>query len=182
MFRLLAISLAALTAVSAFADPDGMLGTKGDSISALQGPSGAGGGSLLQMIIAVVVVFALMKFLLPKLVAKFGGKLSTNIGSSIKIEESASFGGGTLYLVSVKDKSLLLGVNGTTISTLADLGPVNKPDPGPTFMEYLDHTDGANAVVTVLAEEHEEMTEPKAEEVVEDDAQLVLERLQKLMR
>jgi flagellar biogenesis protein FliO len=154
MFRLFATSFAALSAGSAFAAPDGLLGTKGDSVSALQGPSGAGGGSLLQMIIAVVVVFALMKFLLPKLMAKFGGKLATNIGSSIRIEESASFAGGTLYLVNVKDKTLLLGVNGSTISTLADLGPVNKPDPGPTFMEYLDNTDGARAVVTVLADEH----------------------------
>lgn len=190
MLRTFALSFAALASSLALAE-DGMLGTKGDSVSALQGQAGAG-GSLLQMIIAVIVVFGLMKFLLPKMMGKFGGKLATKVGSTIKIEESASFAGGTLYVVNVKDKSLLLGVTGTTISTLADLGPVNKPNPGPTFMEYLESTDGAKAVVTELpvtetpvVEEVEPTQEVVGEFAVvetDGDAKAALERLQKLMR
>lgn len=177
MNRLFATGLLASIATLALAD-DGLLGTKADSVSAFQGSTGAG-GSLLQMVIAVIVVFALMKFLLPKMMSKFGGKLSTKVGSNIKIEESASFPGGTLYVVNVKDKSLLLGVTGTSISTLADLGPISKPDPGPTFMEFLDATDGAKAVVTELPTVE---AENDLIEVEDGDAKAALERLQKLMR
>lgn len=179
MNRIFTLSLLSLCSSFAIAE-DGLLGTKSDSASALQGPASSG-GSLLQMIIAVLVVFGLMKYFMPKLIAKFGGKLNTGIGSSIKIEESASFQGGTLYLVSVKDRSLLLGVAGTSITTLADLGNVNKPDPGPTFMEYLDVVDDSKAVNTMPIVEIEE---PLTHAVIESGSQAkdALERLQKLMR
>jgi flagellar biogenesis protein FliO len=146
MNRLIILICTVLGSSVAFA-ADGVLGTKSDTVSPLQGPS-ASGGSLLQMVIAVLVVFGLMKYFLPKMMAKFGGKLNPGIGSSIKIEESASFQGGTLYLVTVKDRSLLLGVSGTNLSTLADLGTVSKPDPGPTFMEILDVADESKAFNT----------------------------------
>ena len=178
MNRLLA--LISLVLASSFAlAADGLLGTKGDGTSALQGPTSSG-GNLLQMIIAVLVVFGLMKFFLPKMVAKFGGRLNTNVGSAIKIEESASFQGGMLYLVSVKDRSLLLGVAGTSITTLADLGSINKPDLGPTFMEMLDVADETKAVNT----EPIETVEAPEFAVVEtgSQAQDALQRLQKLMR
>ena len=175
------LTLILVTAFSSLAlAEDGILGTKGDSSSALQGPTSSG-GSLLQMIIAVLVVFGLMKYMLPKLIAKFGGKLNTGIGSSIKIEESASFQGGTLYLVSVKDRSLLLGVSGTNISTLADLGNTNKPDPGPTFMEYLDVADTTKAINEEPIVEEIEVPQFAVVEVG-SEAKSALERLQKLMR
>ncbi len=146
MNRLILLICTVLGSSVAFA-ADGVLGTKSDSVPALQGPTSSG-GSLLQMVIAVLVVFGLMKYFLPKMMAKFGGKLNPGVGSSIKIEESASFQGGTLYLVTVKDRSLLLGVSGTNLSTLADLGTVSKPDPGPTFMEILDVADESKAFNT----------------------------------
>ena len=178
MNRLLVLISLGLASSFALAG-DGLLGTKGDGASALQGPTSSG-GSLLQMIIAVLVVFGLMKYFLPKMVAKFGGKLNTGIGSSIKIEETASFQGGTLYLVSVKDRSLLLGVAGASITTLADLGVANKPNPGPTFMEYLDVADDTKAINT----EPIEMIETPEFAVVEtgSEAKDALQRLQKLMR
>ena len=132
------------------------------------------------MIIAVLVVFGLMKFFLPKVMTKFGGKLNAGIGSSIKIEESATFQGGMLYLVTVKDRSLLLGVAGTSITTLADLGSANKPDPGPTFMEILDVADESRAINTEPIVEAETLEYA----VVETGSQAkdALQRLQKLMR
>ena len=172
------VLLAFISCTAVAVADDGLLGTKGDSNSALQGPSSSG-GSLLQMVIAVLVVFGLMKYFLPKMVAKFGGKLNTSIGSAIKIEESASFQGGMLYLVSVKDRSLLLGVSGTSITTLADLGNSNKPDPGPTFMEYLDVADESKAINTTPIEAEQ----PISYAVINSDssAKEALERLQKLM-
>ncbi len=179
MNRLIAPLVLALCASSAYA-ADGILGTKSDAVSPLQGPASSG-GSLLQMIIAVLVVFGLMKYFIPKLVAKFGGKLNSGIGSSINIEESATFQGGMLYLVSVKDRSLLIGVAGTSITTLADLGSTNKPNPGPTFMEYLDVADDSKAVNTVPILEPDEVIEFA---IVDNGTQAkdALERLQKLMR
>ncbi len=179
MNRLLSPFFLVLCASFVNAD-DGILGTKNDAVSPLQGPASSG-GSLLQMIIAVIVVFGLMKYFLPKLVAKFGGKLNPGIGSSINIEESATFQGGMLYLVSVKDRSLLIGVAGTCITTLADLGSANKPNPGPTFMEYLDVADESKAINTTPTSESVETPEFA---VVESGIQAkdALERLQKLMR
>jgi len=175
------LTLTSLPALSSLAlAEDGILGTKSDSVSALQGPASSG-GSMLQMIIAVLVVFGLMKFFMPKLVAKFGGKLNTGVGSAIKIEESASFQGGNLYLVSVKDRSILIGVAGTNITTLADLGTAHKPNPGPTFMEYLDVADTAKAINTEPILDAQEDLDFA---VVETGSQAkdALERLQKLMR
>jgi flagellar biogenesis protein FliO len=153
---------------------DGILGTKGDASSALQGPASTG-GSLLQMIIAVLVVFGLMKFMLPKVMAKFGGKLNPGLGSSIKIEESASFQGGTLYLVSVKDRSLLLGVAGSSITTLADLGNANKPD-------VADERNAFNAEPIVKAETIEYALVDTEIQPKDANAMEALQRLQKLMR
>ncbi|MEI7984691.1 MAG: hypothetical protein WCI55_03605, partial [Armatimonadota bacterium] len=64
MNRLIAPIVLALCATSAYA-ADGILGTKSDAVSPLQGPASSG-GSLLQMIIAVLVVFGLMKYFMPK--------------------------------------------------------------------------------------------------------------------
>ena len=188
MNRLFVLLALALSSSFAFGE-DGILGTKGDASSALQGPTSTG-GSLLQMIIAVLVVFGLMKFMLPKVMAKFGGKLNTGVGSAIKIEESASFQGGTLYLVSVKDRSLLLGVAGTSITTLADLGNANKPDPGPTFMDILDNADEKKAFnTTPIVEVPIVEAETIDYAVIETESQPrdpqameALQRLQKLMR
>lgn len=179
MNRLFALLCLASLTPFAFAK-DGILGTKSDSVSPLQGPSSSG-GSLLQMIIAVLVVFGLMKYFLPKMMAKFGGKLSTTVGSSIKIEESASFQGGTLYLVNVKDRSLLLGVSGTSITTLADLGHAPKPNPGPTFMEMLDVADQTRAINTEPLVDSVEIMEYAVIET-ENQAKTALDRLQKLMK
>ncbi|HLO97714.1 MAG TPA: flagellar biosynthetic protein FliO [Fimbriimonas sp.] len=168
--KLLLIATALATLANA---QDGILGTKGSNSPMLN--SGAStGGSFLQMMVAVIVVVGLLKFVAPKLMAKFGGRMFTPVGSQIKIEESASFPGGNLYLVNVKDRSLLVGVTGTSIQTLADLGITPAPDPGPTFMEMIEvaHTS----------------PEPELEiinhAVIEDRtmAQDALARLQRLMK
>jgi flagellar biogenesis protein FliO len=140
MNRLSFLGLAFVAATS-FAD-DGILGTKGDTTSAFQ-PAQSGGGNWIQMILALVIVLGAMKFVLPKLMspkllAKLGGKFSTGLNSEIKIEESASFPGGNLHLVTIRGRSLLLGTTASSITTLADLGMKPENNPGDAFMDILD--------------------------------------------
>lgn len=140
MNRLSFLGLAFVAATS-FAD-DGILGTKGDTTSAFQHTQ-SGGGNWIQMILALVIVLGAMKFVLPKLMspkllAKLGGKFSTGLNSEIKIEESASFPGGNLHLVTIRGRSLLLGTTASSITTLADLGMKPENNPGDAFMDILD--------------------------------------------
>ena len=174
MKRILVIASMFTAALSAA--QDGMLGTKAGGSSQFV-PSNSSGGGLLQMIFAVVIVMVLMKVFLPKLMTKFGSKLSTGLNSAIKIEESASFAGGSLHLVTVQGRKLLLGSTPQSITTLADLGEVTKPDPGPTFMELVEaapETEFAQPVPMDVMRANIE--------VAEDEAQAALRRLNELMR
>jgi flagellar biogenesis protein FliO len=166
----------------------GAFGTKssgGAGTTAAMSNGGPSIFSILQMIIAVAIVVGLMKYVLPKVVSKMGGKLTTTLNGGIRIEESATFPGGNLYVVTVSDRKLLLGATAQSISTLADLGPVVKPNPGPAFLDYLDTADiskvtpAAEAVPTraVVAVE----APLPVEEEKESDPREALERLARLM-
>ena len=156
---------------------DGMLGTKGDSASQFT-PSTSSGGGLLQMVLAVIVVMVLMKLFLPKMMAKYGSKLSTGLNSAIKVEESASFAGGSIHLVTVKGRTLLLGSTPTTITTLADLGEAPKNDPGPTFMEMVE----AAPVRDFPTPPSVDQMRAAIQVAEENEAAIVLQRLNQLMR
>jgi len=132
---------------------EGILGTKPSPGVVAAGPGQGTPGffNLLQMLVAVGIVLAIIKFVMPKLVSKMGGKLTTKVAGGIQIEESANFAGGSLYVVTVRNKSLLLGVSGAQMNCLADLGPVNKPDPGPTFMELVEKSSGEIPMVSQVA-------------------------------
>ncbi len=146
MRRLLALILASLP-VAAFAGD--LLGTKGDPITTA--PAGGGGlgiAPMIQMLAALGIVLILLKVLLPRLLTKFSKKLVTSLDGGIKIEESAAFAGGNLYVVKARKKTLLLSVATTGVVCLADL---SEPDPladAQTFQEMVD-----TAVVEVDVEE-----------------------------
>lgn len=137
------ISVATALLFTAFAvAEDGILGTKADSMGGLQAAQPAG-GSWIQMMIALVIVLVGMKYVLPKMLspkvlAKLGGRLSTNVDSAIQIQETASFPGGHLHLVKVNNRTLLLGTTATSIATLADFGTPAQAEVGDPFMDYLD--------------------------------------------
>ncbi len=176
MFRF-AVSLSFVLGATLAVAQEGMLGTKAESATQFT-PSTSSGGGLLQMVLAVIVVMVLMKLFLPKMMAKYGSKLSTGLNSAIKVEESASFAGGSIHLVTVKGRTLLLGSTPTTISTLADLGEAPKNDPGQTFMEMLE-----------VAPEREFPNPPSMDQMraaisvaEENEAAAALQRLNKLMR
>jgi flagellar biogenesis protein FliO len=129
-----------LSLASAIAGAQGFLGTKeSGSPASLDATPGTGIGPFLQMVIALGIVLALVKFILPKIATKVGKKLVASPTSGLRVEETAHFAGGTLYIVQARSKTLLLGVNGASVSCLADLteAPQAVPDP-PTFQEIVE--------------------------------------------
>ncbi len=109
---LLASSLVAFAA----ADP---LGTKASPAAFDASPVGM--GPVFQMLIALALVGAGVKFALPWIVARLGGRMATGVGGSIRVEESATFPGGKLYIVEARGRTLLLGATSQNINLLADL-------------------------------------------------------------
>ena len=132
MKRLMSVSFLFPVLVSAQ-----QFGTKKDALA-----SAPAGGStampLFQMLLALGIVFALLKFALPKLASKLNKRLVTGVNSSIRIEESANFAGGSLYIVGARDRTLLLSVGTNGVSCVADLTPVTKEPEPPLFAEILD--------------------------------------------
>jgi flagellar biogenesis protein FliO len=144
------LGLFALLPASAFAG-DGVLGTKASAAAPAAAAGGVGPMPFLQMAIALGIVLMLVKWLLPKLAGKVGKRLVTNLGASIRIEESANFAGGTLYVVQAKSKTLLLGVTSAGVACLADLtetGPA--ADEPPTFQEFVEAAPGDPPMAAVV--------------------------------
>lgn len=103
-----------------------------------------GAGNLAQLLIALLIVAALLKLALPRIAHKLSKRISPALGSSLKIEESASFAGGSLYVVSVRDRALLLSASPAGIQMLCDLTPpANAPPEAPTFSEMLAEASDA---------------------------------------
>jgi flagellar biogenesis protein FliO len=158
MRRVFALILCILPALSA---ADDLLGTKSDP-AASSGGGCVGFGPMIQMLVALGIVLILLKVLLPKLVTKFGKKMVTTFDGGIKIEESANFAGGTLYVVKARKKTLLLSVHSAGVTCLSDLTETDSLAEAPTFQEMVD-----TAVVEVLPA-------PKA-----GDPRFALERLRR---
>lgn len=114
------------------------LGTKSDAAALAGGGSPVGIMPMVQMLIALGIVFGLLKFGLPKVASRLNKHLATPLNSSIRIEETANFAGGALYLVNVKQRTLLLSVGTHGVNCLADVtDPSPLPEP-PTFRELVD--------------------------------------------
>lgn len=155
--RILAFSVTAFASAVSLAQS---LGTKADVTTKSSVPDQplVQPMDMVQMFVALLIVGGLLKWVLPKAIAKLGKKLTSPLGSSIKIEESASFGAGQLQIVTVRDRTLLLCVTGQGVSCLADLTPpADKPEPAKdAFIDFLDNADPAKAVVSESVTEEEE--------------------------
>jgi flagellar biogenesis protein FliO len=138
MKRLLSLIALAPTAVFAQA-----FGTKKDlptSAGAASGPA-VQGMDILQMLLALAVVGILLKWGLPKLLGKFNGWKSSQNKSGMTITESIAVGAGTVQIVEVRGRTLLLGATPTQINFLADLtvsAPVETEEEIPAFFDILD--------------------------------------------
>lgn len=158
--RAAAALFAMAASVAALATGDA-LGTKPDLVvRSTSGGGGIGAWDLVQMAAALAIVFALLKWALPKVVAKMNRRLSVKDGATITIEESASFGGGNLQIVTARGRTLLLCVAQNGVTCLADLTDQSpKKADEPAFFELVD-----KAVV----------------EPVDDRDRIALERLSRL--
>ena len=118
---------------------DALTGMKADPIGSGVSASGSSGVGFMALVQMLVVV----KYALPKFASTFNRRLATGTGSSIKIEESAAFAGGNLYVVSVRGKELLLSASASGVVCLADLaqGPGKPEVPG--FSDLLEAAQAA---------------------------------------
>ncbi len=131
------IGFVMLLATCGLADDTLSLGTRKDPMFGSMPTTGGAVSPLpvLQLLIALGVVLALVKLVMPRLIGKVHKKLTPGLGSQIQIEESAQFAGGTLYVVNAKSKSLLLSVTAQGVTCLADITTETKPEP--TFDELI---------------------------------------------
>lgn len=119
---------------------DPVFGTKKDLVSGMNaGSAGVGFMPFIQMMLALGIVFVLIKYGLPKLLPKLSKKLIAGDTGGIRIEESASFAGGHLYIVNARGKTLLLSAAQSGVTCLADLTePASKAEEAPLFMDVLE--------------------------------------------
>lgn len=96
---------------------------------------------MTQMFLALGLVFFLLKWALPKIAAKMNRRLVAKSGADIKLEEAASFGSGSLQVVEVRSKVLLLGVMPTGISFLAELTDEATDADEQAFFEMVDEAN-----------------------------------------
>lgn len=118
------------------------LGTKPDLVTPPATAQPVAGPSIWQfgpMIIALGIIFMLLKFVLPKAMARFNRSLTTPLNSPIVLEESAAFATGTLQVVTVRGQSLLLAITPQGVNCLAKLDSDSSPAKDePAFFELLD--------------------------------------------
>ncbi|MFM9873831.1 MAG: flagellar biosynthetic protein FliO [Fimbriimonadaceae bacterium] len=118
------------------------LGTKGDLIkpeatAQATGPN-IGFTQFLPMLVALAIIFILLKFVAPKMIGKFNKRLTTTLNSPIILEETASFATGNLQVVTVRGKSLLLAITPQGVTCLSEVPNKAPEDPTPAFFELLD--------------------------------------------
>ncbi|MBS1707322.1 MAG: hypothetical protein JSS65_01230 [Armatimonadetes bacterium] len=128
--------------LTSFAWAGETLGTKKDLTTAPAtsvGPA-VSGMEVFQMVAALAVVFGLLKWGLPFVMSKFTKRLDTSIDNPIRSMESANFGGGTLQVVEVRDRTLLLSVTASGASLVCDLTttPSAEAVKPKAFFELLD--------------------------------------------
>jgi flagellar biogenesis protein FliO len=156
-------------------------GTKPDptGASAVTQSSGSGIGSLFNVLLALGIVYGLLRFAMPKVMARMSRRLVTGAGSAIRIEESATFAGGSLYVVSARGKTLLLGVGSQGVQNLADLtDPTPKPEPE-TFGEIVER-ELSFAPKAVVSDPSDLPNTPHPTPDTSPDWAVALERLERL--
>lgn len=148
------LSAVAAVWVSAAWAQTGALGTRSNLVSTPSSSGGQGGLPILQMVITLIVIAALIKWVLPKFITKLNRRLTPTLGSSIRIEESAQLAGGMLYVVQVRQKTLLLSVTPAGVSCLSDLSEPNsvKADE-PPFFDILDAEQSKDVEALVRLEQ-----------------------------
>lgn len=169
------------------------LGTKANPVSSGVGGSSVGIMPFVNVLLALGIVYGLLRFAMPKMMSRMNKRLVPGIGSGIQIEESAAFAGGSLYIVSARGKTLLLAVGSQGVQNLADLTAPPTEAPAPEiFAEIVDREMNAPVLVPKAVIHHEaadpagvEAPPPNNEPSVipadaREDWAIALERLERL--
>jgi flagellar biogenesis protein FliO len=144
------------------------LGTKADLVSSPVERTAQGTSVVPQFLTALValgIAIVLLKYFAPKLLAKFNRGLATPLNSSVIVEESASFASGSLQVVTVRGKSILLAISPQGVTYLTDVPSHAPVDPAPAFFELLDEQSSepkTQKLVTHAVVETEEPVAPLA--------------------
>jgi hypothetical protein len=171
MSRFAATLFGVACSVAAFAQ-EPFPGAKAD-LAGTQGgsPSATSNGlmPLFQMAVAAAVILVFLKVWMPKIVSRMNKRLSPTTGGGIRIEESATFAAGTLYIANVRGKSLLLCASQQGVTCLADLTE-NAPKPEEAaFADVLQRESDAERI--------EARTEPRPP----GDVAAALQRAERLL-
>lgn len=79
-------------------------------------------GPLIQMLLALAVVVALIRWLVPKYLAKVGKRCGTaSLSPEFQVLDSTLLGAATLHLVKVRGRTLLISTTTSDASLIADL-------------------------------------------------------------
>lgn len=154
--------------------------TKSSGASQVTSSTGNGMMPMVQMLVALGIVAALLKFVLPKLSPSLKTKFNSSLGSTLRVEESTTVPGGSICVISVRGRTLLIGVNPQTISLLSDLTASERETAKePAFFEMVDQAPITSAVVHLVEEPAETVTSTPAAAV---DRTEILSRLERLNR
>ena len=114
---------------------NGISGLRDDPIPPFSGTSGSIGiGPLFQMLLALGIVVALIKFAIPKLLKRVAKKKVSEVLPAINVIETATVGAGQIHIIDVRGRTLLLGSTAQSLSLVADLTDEASTATGfPTF-------------------------------------------------
>lgn len=117
---------------------------------------------LVQLTITALVLFGLFKWIAPKAKNWIGTKMDKPLESDLRIEQSATLAQGALYVVSLRGRSLLLGVTAQQVNLLCDLTEQEKQfREEPAFFEQLDEAMEAPLEPVVVATAAVEIPGPR---------------------
>lgn len=125
-----------LSTASAFGQ-EGFLGSKRTAVQSL-GNGSSGSLQLLQMLVALGLVAALVKWVLPKLASR--ARLGRSAGSThgLVLEGSLQLGSSSAHLLRVGERRLLVGSGAQGVSLIAELEAERAAPERAAFFEVLD--------------------------------------------
>jgi flagellar biogenesis protein FliO len=142
--RIVSLLIAQFSFATVMAQATGTFGTKRDVITASSSTPSAPptGMALVQLLLVLIVVVFLFKWALPKAMSKFNRTLSPRFDGKLRVLDTIPFASGSLQVVEVCDRRLLLSVHSMGVSCLADLTPGQEksaPTESPqAFFELVD--------------------------------------------
>lgn len=118
----------------------------------------------IQVVGALLVVVAILKFAMPRVLAKWAGDKRATDSKTFRVEETIAFAGGHLYVVSLRGRTLLLAGGAQGVQYLTDLPEPEREPEAPAFFELVDAARSQpHAMAAAMVEsEHPELDEDES--------------------